>query len=209
MSNRHRRFTPHARLASLRSLIRMNESNPKPVEASIAAWKQRKLAAAHIQTWCTAGNENVEAVLTHIFQYIGLLRSPSGISEDLFNDAADLSKLGFDFREHPNAFSYTSNLANLMHDYPTTALLLIRHHVMQKFDEGSIRSILDCLNAEEAIIMWTSHDHSKEGMLTEPWYCSPPAPPPPQSCTYTLPRCRADELELVCIGWTGQGIVMP
>jgi secreted Zn-dependent insulinase-like peptidase len=111
----------------------------------------------------------VQSVLTRIFQYIGLLAAASGISEELFNDAAALSKLGFDYREHPNAFSYTSNLANLMHDYPTTALLLIRHHVMQKFDESSIRKVLECLNPDEAIIMWTSHEHSADGMLTEPW----------------------------------------
>lgn len=122
---------------------------------------------------CNAGNENVEAVLTHIFQYIALLATPLGVSEDLFNDAAALSRLGFDYREHPNAFSYTSSLANLMHDYPTAALLLIRHHVMQKFDEGSIRKILECLNTEEAMVMWTSHHHSADGMDTEPWYCSP------------------------------------
>jgi secreted Zn-dependent insulinase-like peptidase len=112
-------------------------------------------------------------VLTYIFQYFALLATPEGISQALFDDAAALSKLGFDFREHPNAFSYTSNLANLMHDYPTAALLLIRHHVMQRFDEGSIRKVLECLNADEAMIMWMSHEHVADGMLKEPWYCSP------------------------------------
>lgn len=134
-----------------------------------------------------AGNENVESVLTHIFQYIALLATPEGISEELFEDAAALSKLGFDFREHPNAFSYTSNLANLMHDYPTTALLLIRHHVMQQFDEGSIRTVLDCLSPDDAMIMWTSHDHEAEGMLTEPWYCTLFAFPSPETFLLEFP----------------------
>lgn len=115
----------------------------------------------------------MEEVLTHIFQYIKLLSSPHGISQELFDDAAALSELGFNYREHPHAFSYTSGLANLMHDYPPEALLLIKHHVMQKFDEASIRSILECISAEKSMIMWVSHDHSAKDMKTEPWCLSP------------------------------------
>jgi secreted Zn-dependent insulinase-like peptidase len=128
----------------------------------------------------------VAEVLTRVFQYLALLRAPDGVRQELYEDAAALSRLSFDFREHPNAFAYTSSLANMMHDYPLHALLLVRHHVLQDFDAASIRAVLAALTPDQAMLLWASHNHSTDGMLTEKW-CAP------ASCMLTImwwaPRC--------------------
>ena len=116
-----------------------------------------------------AGNKHVPQILQRLFQYIALLRGPAGVSELLFADNASLCRLRFDYREHPNAFNYTSSLANLMHDYPGDSLLLVEHHVPLRFDEAVTRRVLDSLTPADCSVMWASHSHSSDAMDVEPW----------------------------------------
>lgn len=116
-----------------------------------------------------AGNSHVKDILQRLFQYIELLRGPAGVSEALYADNAALCRLRFDFRDHPSAFNYTSSLANLMHDYPAESLLLVQHHVPLRFDEAVTRSMLAALTPADCSVMWASHEHSSDGMDTEPW----------------------------------------
>lgn len=119
-----------------------------------------------------AGNSHVKEILQRLFQYIGLLRGHGGLTQSLYEDNAALCRLRFDFRDHPSAFNYTSSLANLMHDYPADALLLVQHHVPLRFDEAVTRAMLDALAPADCSVMWASHVHSSDGMDIEPW-CVP------------------------------------
>eukprot|EP00892_Ulva_mutabilis_P012171 jgi/Ulvmu1/9326/UM050_0076.1 len=119
------------------------------------------------------GNAHVQEIVQRLFQYIALLRGPSGVTEPLYADNAALCRLRFDYREHPSAFNYVSSLANLMHDYPGESLLLVQHHVPLRFDEDITRGVLDALTTEDCSVMWASHCHTADGMDTEPWYKQP------------------------------------
>lgn len=130
-----------------------------------------------------AGNNHVKEILQRLFQYIGLLQGPGGVTQALYDDNAVLCRLRFDFRDHPAAFNYTSSLANLMHDYPADALLLVQQHVPLRFDEAVTRSMLDALAPADCSVMWASHVHTSDGMDTEPWcvlcvHCVHPRKPP-------------------------------
>lgn len=116
-----------------------------------------------------AGNSHVQEILQRVFQYVSMLRRPGGVSEALFKDNAALSRLRFDFRDHPAAFHYTSSLANLMHDYPAESLLLAQHHVPLQYDEALTRRILDALSPSNCSVLWASDTHSSDGMDVEPW----------------------------------------
>ena len=116
-----------------------------------------------------AGNEKVPEVLQHVFQYLELLKSKDGITQELYDDNAALRRLAFDYRVKPEAFSYTSNIAHLLHHYPVEHVLQVADGVPLKFDEAAIRAALDALAPEALMCMWVSHKHDASGMGIEPW----------------------------------------
>jgi secreted Zn-dependent insulinase-like peptidase len=111
-------------------------------------------------------------VIKHVFQYIALLKAPGVVTEDLFRDNAALKRLGFDYRNKPDAFSHTSQLAHMLHLYPVKHLLEIKSGVPLKYDEAVIHTALDALTPERLLCMWVSHAHSPDGMQTERWCVS-------------------------------------
>ena len=116
-----------------------------------------------------AGNQNVQKVLQHVFQYIALLRGPGGVAEALYKDNAALRELAFNYRTKPEAFPYASNLAHMMHSYPLRHVLQVASGVPLKYDEAVLRGALDALTPEGLNCMWASHTHSEDGMDTERW----------------------------------------
>jgi secreted Zn-dependent insulinase-like peptidase len=123
-------------------------------------------------TRCTsvpAGNAQVPAILRHVFQYIALLNAPAGVTRALYDDNAALRELAFNYRNKPDAFSYTSGIAHMMHSYPTRHVLQVAGGVPLKFDEKVIRQELMALTPEGLMCMWASQAHDAAGMQTERW----------------------------------------
>jgi secreted Zn-dependent insulinase-like peptidase len=71
----------------------------------------------------------VPEIWRHAFQYLALLRAPGAITQAIHDDNAALRRLAFDYRERPDSFSYTSDLAATLQLRPPEHLLHALYHV--------------------------------------------------------------------------------
>jgi len=115
----------------------------------------------------------LQQVITHLFQYMALLRQEGGVSEARWADNAALKRLAFDFRDDPSASSYTQLLASEMHEGRGQHLLEAAYHVPLRCDLAATRAVLDCLTPAAALLMVASkrlEGDAGDAWQTEEWY---------------------------------------
>ncbi|PNW78182.1 hypothetical protein CHLRE_09g386113v5 [Chlamydomonas reinhardtii] len=105
------------------------------------------------------GQRHVQQVAEVVFSYIGLMRSPGGISARIWEEVRGLAQLHFDTRDKGRAFSYTTSLAAGLHTYPPQDLLPALYGVPLAFDPAAIASALELLSPQDLRLFWISKQH--------------------------------------------------
>jgi len=115
------------------------------------------------------GLEEVNAVVSHVFQYIRMLRD-KGVRERLFGEQRRLSELAFRFREKEEPRRYVSRLARNMQIYPTPDIIR-GPYAMDEFAPGLIRRYLERLTSDNALL--TVVAKGLETAKTTPYFEAP------------------------------------
>jgi secreted Zn-dependent insulinase-like peptidase len=113
-----------------------------------------------------AGYANVPAITDLVFDYIGLLQSgkPEAF---LYNEAATVAKLGFEFREQIPSIATVQSLAPNLMKYPA-ADLLVAPYLLERFDPKLIADYLAYLTPDNVLVTVAGPDI--KGDAIEPWF---------------------------------------
>ena len=81
-------------------------------------------AACHCRAACVSEQLH-DSCLSVVLHVNPLVLGHAGVTEDLYEDNAALRNLAFNYRNRPDAFSYTSSIAHSMHSYPVEHVLQV------------------------------------------------------------------------------------
>lgn len=119
-----------------------------------------------------AGLKHYTEVVQIVFDYMAMIVA-GGPHRRIFDESAQLSQLGFRFREqdHPSTFAYKT--ARNLHRYPAE-FVLSGPHVQEHYDEAVLQAYGAALTSTNArVILATKDDPAYTGTwLKEPWYGS-------------------------------------
>ena len=80
--------------------------------------------ASHGQCCICAGNRNVRDVLAVVFAYIALIKGPGGVSQQIWEENRQLSRLRFDFRDKPQPMALAEALSGSMQTHEDRCRLI-------------------------------------------------------------------------------------
>lgn len=110
-----------------------------------------------------AGMQQREEIVALIMQYIDEVRA-EGVDEKYFNEIKTSLSNRFRFLEKGDEFSYVSNLAEAMQNFPAEYAISAPYEY-QKFDPEAVRSVLSQLTPERLRVWYISQDEPHDSEL--------------------------------------------
>jgi insulysin len=98
--------------------------------------------------------ENYEEIIVVIFQFIKMIRE-SGVQKWVFDEVSKIAKTAFQFKEKMSPSSYTSHVANSMHNSPIHEVLS-RRYLISEYDASIIQKLMDLLTPENFRLTFVS-----------------------------------------------------
>ncbi|XP_077991993.1 insulin-degrading enzyme-like isoform X2 [Glandiceps talaboti] len=114
------------------------------------------------------GLEHVDDIVTHIFQYLNLLRK-EGPQQWVHDECRDLDAMTFRFKDKERPSSYTSRVAALLHEFPCQQVLS-GGYLMKEFRPDLIEMLLSKLIPEKIRIAVISKIFEGKTDESEKWY---------------------------------------
>uniref|UniRef100_A0A646QDK3 Insulin-degrading enzyme n=1 Tax=Hemiscolopendra marginata TaxID=943146 RepID=A0A646QDK3_9MYRI len=114
------------------------------------------------------GIEHVDDIVTHLFQYLNMLRH-NGPQEWFFREFADINKITFRFKDKEKPQTYTCTLAGLLHMYPMEEVLC-GAYLMPDYNPDHINMVLEKLIPEKIRIAVVGKKYQSVVNQTELWY---------------------------------------
>ncbi|VDL94006.1 unnamed protein product [Schistocephalus solidus] len=115
-----------------------------------------------------SNSDNVDEIITMIFQYIAMVRQ-SGIQEWIFNEDRDLEALRFRFKGKENPYQYVATLSSRLFLYPPEDVLSASY-LLTEFRPDLIEEILSCLVPDRLRCFIVSPKVSSRCTLKEHYY---------------------------------------
>ena len=152
-----------------------------PLATSVSASSLYSLSDATVWgisvTLTPDGLANHEEVARHAYSFLQSLNNTvysDGLPEYLLNERRTMSTLGFDFAEQAEPLPLVKAIASRMYLHEPAKLLAAPYEWPDAFDHDGLRTILESLTPERALLLLVDPAEIDEAeRQTEPWYGTP------------------------------------
>ena len=141
----------HEGAGSLLSQLKAEGLAESVAAGSGLGWRGGSLFSVSINL-TEAGARDYPRVLQLLFAYTDMLRD-EGPKQWLYQEQAQLTDLGFRFKEQGSPINYVSGLASGMHYYPPQDALR-GPYLMNDYQESTLRELFDFITPDNAIVVF-------------------------------------------------------